>query len=80
MVEITFNAGKYIEELAKRMSKMGISQATLAREMGVSATQATRWFTANPDRRRQPSLGTIERIEAVMAKLEKQAKRKAKSE
>jgi transcriptional regulator with XRE-family HTH domain len=77
MVQVTFNAGKYIDELAKRMSKAGISQAALGREMGVSATQVTRWFTENPERRRQPSLGTIERIETAMAKLEKQAKRKA---
>jgi transcriptional regulator with XRE-family HTH domain len=79
MVEITFSAGKYIEQLAKRMRAANppISQAELARTMGISATQATRWFTENPARRREPSLGTIERIEAAMAKLERQRARKA---
>lgn len=78
MVEITFNAGKYIVELAKRMERLGVSQAQLGRTMepSVSPTQVTRWFTDNAARRRQPSLSTIERIEAAMAKIEKQAKRK----
>lgn len=78
MVEITFNAGKYIVELAKRMERLGVSQAQLGRGMEppVSPTQVTRWFTENPERRRQPSLSTIERIEAAMAKFEKQSKRK----
>lgn len=73
MVEITFNAGKYIVELAKRMERLGVSQAQLGRSMEppVSPTQVTRWFTENEKRRRQPSLATIERIEAAMAKLEK---------
>lgn len=73
MVKVTFNAGKYIEELESRMSKAGVSQAELGRTMEpqVSATQVTRWFTKNEDRRRTPSLETIERIEAAMAKLTK---------
>lgn len=77
MVQVTFNAGKYIEELEKRMLKAGVSQAELGRLMDppVSATQVTRWFTKNEARRRQPSLGTIERIEAVMAKVERKAKK-----
>lgn len=79
MVQVTFNAGKYITELAKRMERAHISQAELGRAMepAVSPTQVTRWFTDNPDRRRQPSLSTLERIEVAMAKLEK---RKAKAE
>lgn len=73
MVEITFNAGRYIAELAKRMERAGVSQGELGRAMEppVSPTQVTRWFTENPDRRRQPSLATLERIEVAMAKLEK---------
>lgn len=73
MVEITFNAGKYIAELAKRMEKIGVSQAALGRAMEppVNPTQVTRWFTENPKRQRQPSLRTIERIEVAMETLEK---------
>lgn len=74
MVQVTFNAGKYIEELSKRMARDGVSQAALAREMGISATQATRWFTTNEKRRRNPSLATVERIELAMRKLTKKAK------
>lgn len=78
MVKVTFNTGRYIEELAKRMVKVGLSQAQLGREMDppVSPTQVTRWFTENEDRRRQPSLQTIERVEVVMAKYERRAARK----
>lgn len=79
MVQVTFNAGKYIEELERRMAKAGVSQAALAREMQISATQATRWFTKNESRRRTPSLATVERIELAMARLERIGKRKAKA-
>lgn len=79
MVQVTFNAGKYIEELERRMEKHGISQAALAREMQISATQATRWFTKNEARRRTPSLATVERIELAMARLERIGKRKPKA-
>jgi hypothetical protein len=73
MVKVTFSTGKYVSELEARMSKAGISQAELGRAMTppVSPTQVTRWFTKNEDRRRTPSLETIERIEAAMAKLTK---------
>lgn len=73
MVQVTFSSGRYIAELEKRMEKAGVSQAELGRTMEppVSPTQVTRWFTDTPERRRQPSLRTLERIEAAMAKLEK---------
>lgn len=79
MVQVTFNAGRYISELVKRMERLSVSQAELGRAMepAVSPTQVTRWFTDNPTRRRQPSLETIERIEIAMVKLERQhSKRK----
>ena len=70
MVKVTFHAGEgYIPDLVSRMKKAGISQAGLAREMGVSPTQASRWFTTNPDRRVSPELATIEKIEEAMIRL-----------
>lgn len=72
MVQVTLQLNKsYTEELAKRLKKLGVSQAALAREMGASATQVTRWFTKNEKRRVMPELETVRRIEQAMARLEK---------
>lgn len=61
----------YIEDLVKRMKKFQISQAALAKEMKppVSPSQATRWFTKNPNRRVMPELATVQRIEEAMVRL-----------
>jgi hypothetical protein len=59
----------YLEQLTGRMKQHGISQNALAKEMGVSPTQATRWFTNNPKRKVLPELGTIQRIAEAMQRL-----------
>lgn len=70
MVTLSTNAD-YIGDLVKRMKKHGISQAALAREMKppVTPSQATRWFTKNPNRRVTPEVPTMLRIEEAMERL-----------
>lgn len=75
MVYVTLRLGEeYIEDLRKRMmkAKPPISQAELGREMRppASASEVTRWFTKNPDRRISPQLKTLERIEEAMLRLQ----------
>jgi len=77
MVKVTIVAGEgYIPDLLKRMRQDGISQNALAREMGASPSQVSRWFTSNPDRKVSPELGTIERIEEAMIKLSARNRRR----
>lgn len=74
MVMVTINLGPgYIEDLVKRMKKHGISQAELARTMKppVLPSQATRWFTKNPNRRVMPEMATVQRIEEAMYRLQR---------
>ena len=78
MVMVTINfKEEYIEDLKKRMARHQISQAALAREMKppVTASQATRWFTKNPNRRVSPELDTVRRIEEAMERLQKRKAR-----
>ena len=75
MVKVLLTLGEeYVEELRKRMqkSKPPISQAELGREMRppVSASEVTRWFTKNPERRVSPQLATVQRIEEAMLRLQ----------
>jgi hypothetical protein len=78
MVMVTITAKEdYIEGLTKRMKRIGVSQAALAREMKppVTPSQATRWFTKNPARKVTPELATIVRIEEAMERLQKRKAR-----
>lgn len=76
MATVTLQLGKgYIPDLKSRMKKYGISQNALAREMNINPSQASRWFTTNPDRQVTPELNTVQRIEEAMAALIKRRKR-----
>lgn len=76
MATVTLNLGKgYIPDLKARMRKYGISQNGLAREMGINPSQASRWFTDNPDRQVTPELNTVQKIEEAMARLIKRRQR-----
>lgn len=75
MVYVTLRLGEeYIEDLRRRMQKAKppISQAELGREMRppASASEVTRWFTKNPNRRISPQMKTAERIEEAMVRLQ----------
>lgn len=70
MATVTINTGKgYVPDLMARMKKWKISQNALAREMGINPSQASRWFTKNPDRQVTPELMTVQRIEESMARM-----------
>lgn len=72
MVEIILRGStEYIEDLSRRMDRAKISQNALAKELGKSPTQVSRWFTKNPDRRVKPELDTIQEIEKAFEKLRK---------
>jgi transcriptional regulator with XRE-family HTH domain len=72
MAVVTIQLGSgYVEDLAKRMKKHKISQAALARELGLGPSQVTRWFTKNPARKVTPQLSTAERIEEAMLRLQR---------
>lgn len=80
MVQVTITLGDpqgYIADLTKRMKKLGVSQAALAREMKppVTPSQATRWFTKNPNRRVIPEVMTIARIEDAMMRFQRRGNR-----
>jgi hypothetical protein len=71
-ITVTFDTeAGYIEDLARRMRENGISQNKLAAAMRppVSPTQASRWFTDNPERRVAPTLETVEWIERALRRL-----------
>jgi transcriptional regulator with XRE-family HTH domain len=51
------------------MKHHGASQNALAKEMGVSPTYVSRWFTRNVKRRVIPELATVQRIEEAMGRL-----------
>lgn len=77
MATVTIQTGKgYIPDLMARMKKWGISQNALAREMGINPSQASRWFTKNPDRQVTPELNTVQRIEEAMARMIRKAQRR----
>jgi predicted transcriptional regulator len=74
MVLVTLQLGPgYVEDLSKRMKKIGISQAALGGAMvpPASPSQVTRWFTKNPKRRVAPELATVHRIEEAMLRLQR---------
>jgi transcriptional regulator with XRE-family HTH domain len=76
MATVTIKTGTgYIPDLKARMKKHNISQNALALEMGVSPSQASRWFTDNDKRRVLPELVTVERIEEAMTKLVRRRQR-----
>jgi transcriptional regulator with XRE-family HTH domain len=70
----------FIELLKKRMARYGISQNVLAREMGKTPPEISRWFTKNPARRVDPSLDTIEHIYKAMVRLTRRRKVQSKEE
>lgn len=77
MATVTLQLGKgYIADLKTRMKRFKISQNALAREMGINPSQASRWFTTNPDRQVSPELATVERIETAMAVLVRRRQRR----
>lgn len=77
MATVTYTTGKgYIPDLKARMKKWQISQNALAREMEINPSQASRWFTTNPDRQVTPELKTVELIEEAMAKLIRRRQRR----
>ena len=53
------------------MEDAGISQQDLAEQLGLSASQVSRWFTANKNRRVDPGLKSLQRIERAIAVLRK---------
>lgn len=55
----------YITQLKRRMDEMGVSQNALARAMGLSPTQVSRWFT-NTDRRVTMLVETALHIERAL--------------
>jgi hypothetical protein len=73
-VEVTLYTTKsYTESLKKRMKKLKIGNAELGRAMDPPRhkTQVSRWFTANPDRRVEPTLATVMEMEKAIKKLER---------
>jgi predicted transcriptional regulator len=57
----------YTDDLRKRMKEAGISQGMLAREMDLSASQVSRWFSKPID----PAWKTIQKIERAMLAIQK---------
>jgi predicted transcriptional regulator len=76
MVQVILRLGQdYIDDLVKRMKRLGVSQNALAREMGASPSQVSRWFTPNPERKVSPEWATMKRIEEAMARLDARKRR-----
>ncbi len=74
MVQVWVRVGPaYVEDLKKRLDALQVSQNALGRAMEppVDPAQVCRWFTINPKRRLSPSMASVEKIEAAMARLSK---------
>lgn len=63
--------GNYTELLKERLQKYKISHGELAREVGVSPTQLSRWF----NKPIQPRLEAIAKIETAIIKIRKERSR-----
>lgn len=71
-VQVVIQIGQsYIKDLEKRLqaAEPPITHADLGRAAKIGKTQMSRWFTANEERRLQPSLRNVERLEKGLAKL-----------
>lgn len=58
-------AGDYTEDLKERLAKYSIGQGELAREMGVTAGQVSRWMTSDMI----PQMKNIRRIEVAIVNI-----------
>lgn len=70
----------YVKDLKKRMAALNISQGALARELKLTASQVSRWFTANAARRVEPSMQTVAEIEVALMKIQEKRKKAAEPE
>lgn len=65
------NCRAYIDDLAERMARYGITQAQLGEELGLLAPQLSRWFREG-DGGVRPSADYIFKIERCFQKLKRQ--------
>lgn len=74
MQRITINvSGDYTEDLKERLAKYSIGQGELAREMGVTAGQVSRWMTSDMI----PRMKNIQRIEMAVINIRRGRQGKA---
>lgn len=66
---------EYVKDLKKRMTALDISQGALARELKLTASQVSRWFTDNKERRVEPSMQTVAEIEVALVKIQEKRKK-----
>lgn len=71
-VKVVIDPERYLEELRARMTRHGISQNQLAKQLGMYSSQLSRILN-NPN---PPRVATIARIEEAMAALVKASRRK----
>lgn len=65
-ITITLDAsGDYTADLRRRLQMYGISQGALAREMGIAASQLSRWMNTEL----QPRIGSVLRIERAIIEI-----------
>lgn len=73
MPKITITiGGNYFADLDARLKKYKISHGELAREMGISHTQLSRWF----NKPILPRMQSVERIENAVLSLRRKRQRK----
>ena len=60
----------YLTRLNDRMEHGKISQNSLAKEMRLTPSQVSRWFTSNLKRRVMPNMLTMQKIEDALRRLE----------
>lgn len=77
VVEIVIGS-TYAEDLKQRMAEKGISQNKLAEKLGMAASQVSRWFTPNADRRVSPSMESAYEIEKALIEIEREMKKSPK--